>query len=189
MINTIIYLIGHQGVGKLTIGRAIHAATGAALLDNHLLANPVFTAVANDSVSGIPPAIKAKIGAVRNAVFAAAAEDAAADLSYVLTDVLLDDELGRRRWEEAKALAAARRATLVPVLLSCDDDAEYARRVTDPARIPQLKQVDLPRSLERRATRPLLPIAHPNTLPLEVGRLAAEEAARQIIAHAGRLAP
>ena len=186
MNNTIIYLVGHQGVGKLTIGRAIHAATGAALLDNHLLANPVFVAVADDGVGGIPVAVKAKIGLIRAAVFAAAAEDAPPELNYVLTDVLLDDDLGRRRYAEAETLAAARRAKFVPVLLSCDDDAEYARRVTDPARVLLLKQVDLQRSLERRAKRPLLPIAHPNTLPLEVGRLAAEEAARQIIAHAER---
>ncbi len=38
MNNATIYLLGHPGVGKLTVAKAICAATGAGLFDSHLIA-------------------------------------------------------------------------------------------------------------------------------------------------------
>jgi len=35
MDNTIIYLLGHEGVGKYTIAKEIVTMTGARLVDNH----------------------------------------------------------------------------------------------------------------------------------------------------------
>ncbi len=43
MRNTIIYLIGHYAVGKLTIARAIAAAADARIFDNHLANNVIFS--------------------------------------------------------------------------------------------------------------------------------------------------
>ncbi|WP_374619884.1 chloramphenicol phosphotransferase [Devosia sp.] len=183
MRHCIIYLLGYQGVGKLTIARAIGQRTEAVLIDNHLTANPVFTAVANDQLGGIPSSVKDKIDRVRAAVFDAIVEDAPPGLSYILTDVLMDDDLGRRRYTTVLDLAARRRAPLVPVLLRCDDDEEYERRVTDPERAKLLKQTDRERSLERRATRPLLPVSHANLLALDVSRMSPVEAARVILDH------
>lgn len=48
MKNTIIYLIGHYGVGKLTIARQICAASDARLFDNHLVNNVVFSLIRAD---------------------------------------------------------------------------------------------------------------------------------------------
>ncbi len=79
--NTLIYLLGYQGVGKLAIGREIAAATAAVLLDNHLFAKPIFMAVANDPVGGIAATVKQKIDRIRAAVFDAIIEDAPARLN------------------------------------------------------------------------------------------------------------
>ena len=181
MQNTIIYLIGHQGVGKLTIGKQICHQTGAMLIDNHLIANPIFAAIANDPIGSIPEAIKEKIAGIRSLVFSAIVEDAPADLSYVLTDVLLNDASGRRRFSDVEGLVASRRARFLPVMLRCDDDQEYERRVSDPSRSALMKQTDLARSLKRRAERPLLAISHRDRLDLDVAPVSPEEAATLIV--------
>jgi hypothetical protein len=183
MKTSIIHLIGHQGVGKLTIARAICERTGAILVDNHTIANPIFSVVSHDrEADGVPESIKQKVRVVRSAVFRAIVEDAPASLSYVLTDVLFESASGAEAYRQAADLAQARNATYVPVRLRCDDDDEYARRVTDPERSPQLKQTNLAISLDRRQ-RPLLAIDHPNLLNLDVGPLMPAEAASLIISH------
>ena len=62
MNNTIIYLIGHYGVGKLTIAKAICAATSARLFDNHLANNVVFSLIPTDGRTKLPPRIWDLIG-------------------------------------------------------------------------------------------------------------------------------
>jgi hypothetical protein len=188
VIDTLIYLIGHQGVGKLTIAREIRSRTGAVLVDNHLIANPIFATISIDRSAKVPQSVKEKVKLVWSAVLAAIAEDAPQGKSYVFTDVLLDNETGKRRYADVVDLAARRSLTFVPVRLRCDDDEEYARRVTDKSRVDQLKQTDLAISLERRATRPLLAIDHPNAFDVDVAPLTAFDAAQLIIAHAERLA-
>ena len=56
MKNTIVYLIGHYGVGKLTIAKAICDATGARLFDNHLANNVIFSLVRADGSTPLPRA-------------------------------------------------------------------------------------------------------------------------------------
>jgi len=175
-------------VGKLTIGEAICRETGAGLIDNHLIANPVFAAAAIDRGGALPPSVKQKVAIVRRAVLAAMVEDAAPAASFVLTDVLLDDASSEVRYADVETAAAAREASFVPVILRCTEDTEYALRVTDPARVAKLKQTDLAISLGRRSTKPLLPISHRNLLEIEVGSLSASEAAADVIAHVAGLA-
>jgi hypothetical protein len=189
MRNTIVYLIGHQGVGKRTIGSAICGATGAVLVDSHLIANPIFSVVSIDRVAKVPAAVKRKVSAVRSAVLAAMVEDASVGQSFVLTDVLFENATGAGRYGDVVDAAGARGAVFVPVLLYCADDVEYARRVTDPPRAAHLKQTDLAISLKRRATEALLRIDHPNLLVLEVGPLPASSAAAAIIRHAEAMGP
>jgi predicted kinase len=45
MKNTIVYLIGYAGTGKYTIAREIAGLTGAVIVDNQLINNPVFSVV------------------------------------------------------------------------------------------------------------------------------------------------
>ncbi|HEX6477597.1 MAG TPA: hypothetical protein VF043_02040 [Ktedonobacteraceae bacterium] len=45
MQNTIVYLIGYAGTGKYTIAKELARLTGAVIVDNHLINNPVFSIV------------------------------------------------------------------------------------------------------------------------------------------------
>jgi predicted kinase len=54
MQNTIIYLFGFPGRGKYTIAREIEAQTGARVIDNHLINNPIFSLVRKDGKTKIP---------------------------------------------------------------------------------------------------------------------------------------
>jgi len=49
--NTIIVLIGFAGTGKFTIGRELCERTGAKLIDNHLINNPVFKVLNADGIT------------------------------------------------------------------------------------------------------------------------------------------
>ena len=92
MRNTIIYLIGHYGVGKLTIGREICAATGARLFDNHLANNVIFSLVREDGATPLPQGVWPLIMTIRRQALSAMANLAGADASFVLTNALMDDD-------------------------------------------------------------------------------------------------
>ena len=49
--NTIVLLIGFAGTGKYTIGRELCERTGAKLIDNHLINNPIFKVTNADGVT------------------------------------------------------------------------------------------------------------------------------------------
>ena len=68
MHNTIIYLIGHYGVGKLTIARAICAATDARLFDNHLANNVIFSLIRADGKTPLPEGVWDLIDVVRQVI-------------------------------------------------------------------------------------------------------------------------
>jgi hypothetical protein len=188
MSNTIIYLLGHYGVGKLTAAKAICAATGARLLDNHLINNVVFSLIEADGKATLPDAVWDATNAIREVAFGVIEQLAPMHFSYVLTNSLTDDPVDRQWYERAVELAAHRQATFLPVLLTCDE-AEHARRLPTPERARNLKHTDVASGLERRRSVPLLPIDHPNRMTLDTTHLPPAEAAARIIAAAERLAP
>ncbi|MEQ4204019.1 hypothetical protein [Actinopolymorpha sp. B9G3] len=51
---TITYLVGPPASGKLTIGLELSAMTGAALIDNHLINDPIFLAYGADGRTPLP---------------------------------------------------------------------------------------------------------------------------------------
>ncbi|MFN8911956.1 MAG: hypothetical protein ACK5V4_04210, partial [Alphaproteobacteria bacterium] len=64
--NTIIYLLGFAGVGKLTIAKELAKITGAKVVDNHLINNPVFHILDNDGIIPLLDAVWAKTRAIRS---------------------------------------------------------------------------------------------------------------------------
>lgn len=187
MNNTIVYLIGHYGVGKLTVAKALCAATGARLLDNHLINNVVFSLVRVDGKTPLPETVWDRINGIREIAFDAIESLAPADYSYILTNALHDIPVDREWFERTVELARRRGAVFVPVELGCDE-AENARRIGTPDREANLKLTDADLAIARRREARLLPIRHPNRLSLDTTHLPPAEAARQIIAHAERLA-
>jgi hypothetical protein len=180
MKNTIIYLLGHFGVGKLTVAKAICTQTGARLFDNHLVNNVIFSLIRTDGKTTLPPEVWDHTGEIRRIAFKAIEALAAPDESYVLTNALTDDPVDRQWYEAALALARRRRSVFLPVELCCDE-ASHAERVGTPEREKNLKHTDVASALARRSTVRLLPIDHPNFMTLDNSRVAPDEAASIII--------
>jgi hypothetical protein len=187
MRNTIVYLIGHYGVGKLTIGKAIAAETGARLFDNHLANNVIFSLIREDGRTKIPDRAWDLITVIRRQALIAMAEIAKPDASFVLTNALMeDDPMDRATFDEVASVALQRNSTFVPVILKASDVA-HASRIPSPEREQRMKMTDAKGALEARR-RQLLLIDHPNRLDLDTTNLPPEEAARRVVAHAERCA-
>lgn len=183
MENTIVYLIGYPGVGKLTVARALCAATGARLMDNHLVNNVAFSLIETDGVTPIAEPIWAEIKAIRDAALRIVAHHAPPRLSYVLTNVLLDDEGDRELFDQVSNVAATRGSRLVPVVLSCGAE-ENMRRLVAPGRAEGLKETDIATARHRLNAQSLLQFAHHNRLDLDITDLSPEMATDRIIVHA-----
>lgn len=187
MNNAIIYLIGHYGVGKLTIAKEICAKIGARLFDNHLANNVVFSLIREDGATPIPDSAWDIIMTIRRQALIAMADIARPEASFVLTNALMeDDPLDHEAFAEVVAVAQKRWAVFVPVILSASD-AAHAVRIPSAEREERLKMTDAEGAAKVRSRRPLLRIDHPNRLDLDTTSLPPERAAQLIIDHAERL--
>lgn len=188
MNGTIIYLIGHYGVGKLTIAKAICAATEARLFDNHLANNVIFSLVRADGKTPLPEGVWDMIGVIRGQAFRAIEELTPPDTSFVLTNCLIEgDPLDHAAYEQVRGLAERRDSVFVPVVLRASD-AAHAARIGSPERAERLKHTHAESAQHKRRTTELLRVDHPNRLDLDTTHLPPSEAARLIIEHAERLA-
>ena len=188
MNNTIIYLIGHYGVGKLTIAKAICAMTGARLFDNHLANNVIFSLVREDGSTPLHEGVWPLIMTIRRQALSAMVHLAGPRTSFVLTNALMDDDpMDRQALDEVMDAARQRHGLFVPVFLTASD-AAHAARIPSPERELRLKTTDAEKAEHKRHSRPLLRIDHPNRLDLDTTDLPPDQAARLIIAHAERLA-
>lgn len=188
MQNTIIYLLGHYGVGKLTIGRAIIEATGARLFDNHLANNVIFSLIREDGSTPIPDKAWDLIMTIRRQALTAMAEIARPEASFVLTNALMEaDPLDHEAYADVVATAEKRGGSLVPVMLTASE-AAHDERIPSAERESRLKMTDAPGAARVRQTREILRVTHPNRLDLDTTQLPAAAAAEAIIAHARRCA-
>lgn len=189
MKNTIFYLIGYAGTGKYTIAKEIAVLTGAVIVDNHLINNPVFSVVAADGKTPLPAAVWQKIGSIRRIVLDTVAELAQPEASFIFTNVLYEGEPNDRRWyEDVEILATKRKALLVPVILRCELE-ELCQRVTSPERAVRFKERSAGNTREKIRTYKLLRVEHPNCLELDITNLSPIQAAQAIIAHMEKRAP
>lgn len=139
--NTIIVLIGFAGTGKYTIGRELCERTGAKLIDNHLINNPIFKVVDADGIKPLPPGIWDKVKTIRSIVYDSIRELSPPDLSFVFTIELIEGKPGEQEaFDDLKELAIGRNSLFVPVRLLCDVD-ELCRRVANPGRIAMIKAI------------------------------------------------
>lgn len=185
--NAIIYLIGHPGVGKLTVARALCALSGAMLVDNHLINNVIFSVVRADGATPLPPDTWKLTERVREAAFEAIETLAPPQQNYVLTNVLDDHPVDRAWYDRIVLLAERRGALFVPVIVTCDE-AENARRVPSPERAANMKLTDAAAALERRRAVAPLPVVHANRLDIDTTQQPAERAAEAILYHVRSLA-
>ena len=182
MENVIVYLIGYPGVGKFTVAKALCQLTRAKLVDNHMANNPIFNIIGVDGHTKIPEAAWDRVKAVRDVLFDTILHVAPRTFSYVLTNVLLNDDGDRALFEQVRDLAAHRGSLFVPVILRCEKQ-EHLRRVAAPGRAESYKDVRASSLDELMAERPLLPIVHPHLLALDTTSLSPQDAANAILSH------
>jgi predicted kinase len=180
---SLIYLLGHPGVGKYTVAREIARLNGAVVIDNQLINHPILVLLKWDAVSDLPSGTMDRAAPIREAVFSALDEIAPRHLSYVLTNVLDDTEEDRAVYDRVKRIAARRGSTFLPVLLRCERD-EQLRRVTSPERIARFKIAD-PEKVEglMRSARLFVP-DDPELLEVDMTHLAPEDAAAEVVRRA-----
>jgi shikimate kinase len=180
--NTIIYLIGIPAVGKYSTAREIARRTGAKLVDNHLINNPIFSVAHLDGTDRYPfPQGGWKyMGRIRRAVLGFIREFGGPDDSYIFTNVMAWNET--KAFRQIELLAKRRKALFVPVWLKCSA-AELRKRKNTPQRRRMMKEIDT--SNIRRWTREFieLDIPHPNRLDIDNTRSSPARTAKAILDH------
>ena len=166
--NTFIILIGFAGTGKYTIGRELCERTGAKLVDNHLINNPIFRVVNADGVTPLPAAVWDKVKGIRRIVYDAIREISPPDLSFVFTlEMREGDPAAHQAFLDLQELAGARRSLLVPIRLICDVE-ELCRRVANPARAELLKAISPELARKKSAEHSVLNPRHENARTIDV---------------------
>jgi len=166
--NTIIALIGFAGTGKYTIGRELCERTGARLIHNHLINNPIFAVVNADGVTPLPSGVWDRVREIRATVYQAIRELSPPEMSFVITTELRESNpLDHLAFQNLAELAAARQSRFVPIRLICGVD-ELCRRVADPERIAMLKSISPELARKKSLEDEVLNVPHPNLRTLDV---------------------
>lgn len=134
-------------MGKLTVAHEIRRRTGAVVVDNHLVNDPVFVPLGMDGAQAMPDGIDDLRRTVMEVVHEAIVL-APDDVDHVLTNWLDDSADDARIFDERRALAARRGATFVPVWLEATDDVLLQRVVQeDRRRRAKLRDVEIMREV------------------------------------------
>lgn len=141
------HLVGPPAAGKRTVAVALveeAARRGhrVVLVDNHLVARPIFSLIDNDGTGVLPAAVWPHVHAVRREVLATIEELSPSDWSFVFTNYLLEGKgASEQAVQNLRALAGSRDSTYLPVSLECDLD-ELLRRVPNADRREHLKWIN-----------------------------------------------
>lgn len=171
----ILHINGWAGSGKRTIAAALAAQTGARLIDNHALLNPVQALYDRDS-----PRAPGFRQALRDLIFAEL-RTLPDDTKLIFTDALADDTYCRGLFDDVRSLATDKCASLTSVILEIEA-SENIRRLTDTARAPLRKLRDPDVLHHLRQTEQLLEGPADQTLHLDVTTLSAQDAADTLAA-------
>lgn len=176
------YLVGPPAVGKLTVATLLRERTGAALIDNHLVNDPVFVPLGADGIRPLPegfgPLRERVIDVVHEAIALAAA-----DIDHILTNWLDDSPTDAAFLDRIRALAAKRGARLVLVWLSASPDT-LLERVTSEDRRRRAKLRD-PQLLRHALASGTLP-APPDAIEIDTTDLSPTTTVDRVLEFAGR---
>ena len=186
LANTFIYLMGVAGAGKLTVAKALAAKTGARVVDNHLINNPIFSVVRQDGVTPLPRAVWDRTFAIRTAVLETIASLSPPEWSFVFTHEAYGESYDIAIYQMAREAAAVRKAAFLPVRLVCDPD-EIARRVMNPERRVLMKSANAAKSRAHAAADATYDPGTPDVLTLNNTNLSPGAAADAIIRAAREL--
>ena len=187
MDNTIFFLIGQAGVGKLTTARAIGAMTGARIIDNHYVNNPILRLIELYRPEPLPEEVWDHIGEVRNAILETVAQLSPPRWSFIFTFVAFDAPEDIAVYRAIRRVAERRGARFQPVRLHCEVD-ELVRRIASPERRALFKDTSV-ENARLAAGRPLMTLEEPNALDIDTTHVPAEQVAQRIVASAAGARP
>ena len=176
------YLIGPPGSGKRTVGKELSRLTGAALIDNHLINDPIFVALGgNRHRAAWPQHAQNLVDQVYRAVLDAV-KAAPPGVSHIFTNYLADDPNELKAIERLRELAA-RNSMFIPVYLTCPV-TELESRMGSPERAEREKINDVGTLREVLAQHGILSCPD-ESLTIDTSQLSPIAAAQAIIQHAG----
>jgi len=140
--NTIIYLIGLPGAGKLTIAREIQKHFDSILVDNHYVNNVVFKLIDTDGVTPLSPRVWDYTKRVRELVLNVIRELAQPKRNFIFTNALAEgDKVDQQLYQDIVQLAQDRQARLLTVRILVSKE-ELCKRVGSSERKSLLKSID-----------------------------------------------
>ncbi len=171
----IVYLIGHPGVGKLTIAKEMK---NYILCDNHLINNVIFSLLKFDEKPQISEFAWSCVERVRDIVLDFISHDKVNN--YILTNVLIDaEDEDNKIFKKVEAMAKMKNATLIPVKLFASHEI-HCQRIRNIERSKLFKSRDIE---DTKSYSHLLKISHKNLLELDTTHLTAKESAIEIEKH------
>jgi hypothetical protein len=178
----VLCLLGFPGVGKLAIAQTLARLTGAQVVDNHWMNDPILRLVAHDNATPVPEAVWPLVARVRGAVLEAIATVTPRMQNFIFTYAGADeDPADREAFEEYREVASRRGARFVPVRLLCEA-SELARRIQSLSRHGR-KLIDPEEAFRNVRSFTVLGAHMPGAIALDVTELSAEAAAAVILAH------
>jgi hypothetical protein len=179
--NTIILLYGYPATGKLTVARELEKISNAILVDNHLVANPLFQIVRADGQAPLPEAIWGFVARIRDVVLDAIINLSAADDSFIFTNCLYEEySPDHDNYDKWLKLAEQRGAKFIPVMLTCPLEI-LKQRVGNPDRAVRMKLTSTPELDRLYKTYSLINKPHPNLITLNTSQHSAAEIAKIIL--------
>ncbi|HCM83559.1 MAG TPA: hypothetical protein PKW15_04335 [Alphaproteobacteria bacterium] len=178
-------LYGFPAAGKYTIAKEIAARTGARLIDNHLINNPIFQVMRTDGKSGFAEEVWDYVGKIRELVFDCIAQFANPEDSFIFTNVLVEETKNdgdRILLEKIHQMAITKQVIFIPVRLECKLETAQ-KRVNSPERKAKIKMTDPDALAEIYQNYHLLNVDYPYLLTLETSELDAPKAAAYILKH------
>lgn len=181
--NTIIYLFGFAGTGKYTVARQLAELTGAKLVDNHLINNPIFSVIRQDGMTKLPDMVWEKTWAVRKIVLDTIQTVSPPEYSFVFTNQLCNEHPDDHKlFQEIVELADKKGSAFIPVRMLCDVN-ERVKRIVSADRKARMKCINPAEANDSEAKYTVLETAHPTALTLDVTRLTPLESATAILSH------
>lgn len=160
--------MGFAGTGKYTIGLGLSQLTGAKLVDNHLINNPILTVIDADGTGPLPAPVSDKIRDIRRIVYDSIRELSPPGLSFIFTAELRHGiPADHVAFAELKKLAQARGSLFVPIHLVCDVE-ELCRRVASPERAERRKAISPELARKKAAEEKILTPRHRNLRTIDV---------------------
>ena len=186
LTNTIIYLFGFAGSGKYTVAKELAKLSGAKLVDNHLINNPIFSVIEQDGMKKLPEIVWEKTWAVRKIVLGTIETVSPPEFSFIFTNQLCnehpDDHL---LFGEIETLSKKRGSLFIPVRILCEV-SERTQRIVSKDRKERMKCINPAEAIDSDKQYTVFKTAHPNTLTLDVTTLTPLESAATIIHHIER---